>query len=271
MSIKYVYKFKPPPRPRPCLIAALDIIGIDDPAMPEGRARQAVARLIEYLGDDSDLASHYGSHWSLAANRALYIAPTKRDGMLPFRVILKVLHLQMALIPLGVVVRGAISLGEATTHDDVIIGKGVANADRLREEVADVPRVIVDPALLQAIESNADLWALHHNSMDELGYVHNLLREDTDGIWFIDYLRASNTEVNDQEDYHKFLHDHKVLVERKLAMATSLNRSTRAITWLWHYHDQRVNLLKQRFATDLLIAPNSPLLYRFPSSAIAPD
>ena len=271
MKVIYRVKLKPPPRPRPCLIAALDIIGIDDPAMPEGRARQALARLIEYLGDDSDLASHYESHWSLAANRALYVAPTKRDGMLPFRIILKVLHLQMALIDLGVVVRGAISMGEATTHDDVIIGKGVADADRLREEVADVPRVIVDPALLQAIETNADLWALHHNSMDELGYAHNLLCEDTDGIWFIDYLRASRTEVGDREDSLALLHEHKVLVQRKLAAAKTLNRNTRAITWLWHYHEQHVNSLKPDFAEDLRIPATRPLLYRFPASAITPD
>jgi len=239
--------------------------------MPDGRVRQAFSRIAEYLGDDEDLKRHYESHWSIVANRALYIAPTKRDGMLPFRAMIKVLHLQMTLVPLGIVVRGAISLGEATAHGEMMIGQGITNAERLRDEVADVPRIIVDPALLQAIDGTPDLWAPHHDSMDELGYVHNLLREDTDGLWFVDYLRASNTEVGEPEDYHSFLHEHKVLVQRKLETAKSLDRNTRAITWLWHYHDLRVNSLKSGFAADLRIPATNLLLYRFSPFAIAPD
>lgn len=271
MRIKFKYKLKPPPRAKPCIIAALEFIGMADPSMPEGRVRQAFSRVVEYLGDDADLKKHYESHWWIAANRALYIAPTKRDGMLPFRAMIKVLHLQMALVPLGVVVRGAISLGEATSHDEIIIGKGVTDAERLREEVADVPRVIVDPAMLRAIDNTPDLWAPHHDSMDELGYVHKVLREDTDGLWFIDYLRASDTEVGELEDYHNFLHDHKVLVQRKLENLKTLNRNARAITWLWHYHEKSVNSLHSGFAADLRLPATSPLVYRFPPSAKAPD
>lgn len=271
MSTIYRYKFKKPPRPRPCIVAALEFIGIDDPTMPEGRVREAFSRIEEDLGDEEDLKNQYQSHWSLAGNRALYIAPTKREGMLPFRAILKVLHVQIALVPLGIVVRGAISLGEATAHGEMLTGQGITHTERLRDEVVDMPRVVVDPAMLRAMDSNRDLWAPHHNSMDELRYLYDLLREDTDGLWFVDYLRASVTEVGEPEDYRNFLHEHKMLVQRKLENSKTLNSNTRAITWLWHYHDQCVNALKPSFAADLRIPATSPLLYRFPSAAIAPD
>lgn len=271
MSVRFRVKLKPPPRPKPSLIAALEFIGMDDPNMPPGRVRQALSRIAEYLDDEEGLKKQYESHWSFGGSQALYVAPTKREGMLPFRVILKVVHLQMALVPLGIVVRGAISLGEAVALDEMITGQGVANAQFLRDEVAEMPRVVVDPAMLSAVEANRDLWAPHHNATDELGYLYELLREDTDGLWFVDYLHAGVTEVDEPEDYHKFLHDHKVLVTRKIENSKTLNRHTRAITWLWHYHDLRVNSLKPGFGDDLRIPPSSPLLYRFPASAKAPD
>lgn len=267
MSVVYRVKLKNS-RPKPCLVAALEFIGIDDPSMPEGRVRQALSRIAEDLGDEDDLKKHYESHWSLAANRALYVAPTKRDGMLPFRVILKVLHVQISLIPLGIFVRGAISVGEATTNGELMTGQGITYAERLRDEVADMPRVIVDPAMLRAIDKNPNLWAPHHDSMDELRYIHDLLREDSDGLWFIDYLRASSTEVGELEDYYNFLHDHKVLVQRKLENAHVLNRNTRALTWLWHYHEQRIDSLGPKLAEGLYLPASSPVIYRFPPSAI---
>ncbi|WP_437947556.1 hypothetical protein WME98_43530 [Sorangium sp. So ce296] len=268
-------KATPLPRPRPCIVTALELLGVDDPEMPEGRARQVVSIVERHLGD-SELARIYGSHLSLAARRVLHIAPIKPAGMLPFWQALNIVHLQSALVPLGVLVCGAIALGDAVAHGGLVLGRGVAEAERLRDEVAHVPRVIVDPRLLRETEENADLRASHHSVMEELGYIRKLLRADADGLLFVDYLWAIRSEMDEPSLYLDFFKDHRRLVTRKLDAATVLDGASRAWIWMWSYHNVVFRELKRSWRLDdqelseLRIPATSPLVYSFPPSAKAP-
>lgn len=262
----------PLPRPRPCIITALELLGIDE--IPEGRARQVISIVQRHLGD-SELARRYGSHLSLAARRMLHIAPIEPAGMLPFWQALNMVHLQSALVPLGVLVRGAIALGDAAVHGSLILGRGVAEAERLRDEVAHVPRVVVDPRLLRETEQNANLRSPNHSIMDELGYLRTLLRLDSDGLLFVDYLLAIRSEMDEPSLYLEFLKDHRRLVTRKLDAATVLDGASRAWIWLWRYHNLVVEKLEitsrldDQELSELRIPATSPLVYRFPPSAKA--
>ncbi|WP_438043813.1 hypothetical protein [Sorangium sp. So ce128] len=263
------------PRPRPCIVTALELLGLDDPEMPEGRARQVFSIVQRHI--DPETVKLYGGHLSLAARRVLHFAPIRRAGWLLFWQALNVAHLQSDLVPLGVLVRGAIALGDAAAQGDLAIGRGIAEAERLRDEVALVPRVIVDPRLLREAEQNADLRAPQHSVMEELGYIRELLREDGDGLLFVDYLWAFSSEVDEPPLYLEFFKEHRRLVTRKLDSATVLDRSSHAWIWLRSYHNRVFKqLLKSRWPLDgqelldLRVPATSPLVYSFPPSAKAP-
>ncbi|WP_437640318.1 hypothetical protein [Sorangium sp. So ce854] len=268
-------KETPLPRPRPCIVTALELLGLDDPEMPQGRARQVFSIVQRHLGEP-EIARVYESRMFFAASRVLHVAPIKRAGWLLFWQALSIVHLQSDLVPLGVLVRGAIALGDAAAQGDLAIGRGIAEAERLRDEVALVPRVIVDPRLLREAEQNADLRAPQHSVMEELGYIRELLRPDADGLLFVDYLWAFRSEVDEPPLYLDFFKDHRRLVTRKLDSATVLDRSSHAWIWLWSYHNRVFKQLESKERLDdqerseLRIPATSPLVYSFPPSAKAP-
>jgi hypothetical protein len=240
--------------------------------MSEGRERQVFALFERYLGDPVKL---YGSRLSTTGRRVLHIAPIKPAGMLPFAVALKMVHIQSELAQLGVLVRGAISLGGAVARGNLVFGRGITTAERLRDEFAHFPRVIVNPMLLRQVEQNADLR--DHTAMEELGYIRDLLRHDADGLWFVDYLWALKSEVDEPLFYLDFLKDHRQLVTRALEASTTLNRASHSSTWLWRYHNVVIDRLKtslhieeQELAELYIPATVSPLVYSFPPSAKAP-
>lgn len=263
-------KAQPLPRPIPCIITALELIGLDDPMMPPGRVRHALA-LVESSLADPDLTRLYRSRLSVSGRHLVHIAPIRPSGLLPFHAALSMVHLQADLLPLGVLVRGAIAIGLAAARGSTLFGQGIADTERLRDEVALVPRVLVHPQVLREVELNADLRAVHHSPIDELGYLRSLLLLDTDGLWFVDYLRGLQSEVEDPEQYREHLKEHHRLVTRKLEASTVLDRSSRAWSWLWRYHNLVVADLSSKWRLDdqeiaeLRIPASSPLLYKFPS------
>lgn len=262
------------PKPRPCLIAALEFLGLDDPAAPEGRSQQALSAIESNLDRDPELVRLLETDLLITGRHAVYVAPIKRSGLLSFWALLNLVHLQADLISHGVLVRGAITLGSAMVGGGLVSGRGIDLAERLRNEVAHFPRVIVDPALLIETERNPDLR--QHPPMMELGYVRRLLREDADGMWFVDYLRAFQSEVDEPHFYIDFLREHRKLVARRLEGSTTFDHSSRATTWLWHYHSSVVEGLDEKWRLSdqekaaLRIPAAGPLLYAFPPSAKAP-
>jgi hypothetical protein len=251
---------------------------MDDPAMPQARVGQVIAIIEDQLlvSRDGKAAEHHEMRLSIAAHRVLHITPIKSAGTLLFWSVLDMIHLQSELVPLGILVRGAIALGDAAVQGDLILGHGIAEAERLRDEVASVPRVIVDPRLLRELEQNPFLRAGHHNVMQELGYLHDLLRQDGDGLWFADYLWAFRSEVREPQTYFDFFKEHRRLVTRRLEASTALDRSSHASAWLWHYHNRVFEDLKTSWPPDdrdelaeLRIPATSPLVYDFPPAAKA--
>ena len=156
------------------------------------------------------------------------------------------------------------------------VGSGIVESERMRADLAGVPRVIVDPRLILEIELNELLRAKHHSILDELGYARSVLREDTDGLWFIDYLKAFQTEVDEPPMYLEFLEQHRQLIESKLKASTTLDRTSRGYTWLRSYHNRVIDelfdekRLNEAERSRLRIPATSPLVYAFPPSALKP-
>ena len=259
---------------RPCVILALELRGLDDASVPEGRLR----RVIEILDDSSsnEVSKLVERRLFITGNHVLRFVPIKPNGTKLFWELLDFVHLQADLISHGVLLRGVAILGDAGARFAFAVGSGVVEAERMRDNLADVPRVLIAPRLIVELELNADLRAPHHTISDELGYARSVLREDSDGLWFVDYLKAFQSEVDEPPMYLEFLEQHRKLIESKLKAATTLDRTSRGFTWLRNYHNRVIDELFEEKRLDeaersrLRVPATSPLVYAFPPSMPKP-
>jgi len=259
---------------RPCVIVALELRGLDGASAPAGRLRRAIEILDERSSEA--LSRDLGRRLFITGHRVTRVVPIKANGTQLFRELLDFVHLQSDLISHGVLLGGAATLGDAAMGSTFAVGSGIVESERMRADLAEVPRVIVDPRLILEIELNELLRAKHHSILDELGYARSVLREDTDGLWFIDYLKAFQTEVDEPPMYLEFLEQHRQLIESKLEASTTLDRNSRGYTWLRSYHNRVIDelfdekRLNEAERSRLRIPATSPLVYAFPPSALKP-
>lgn len=264
---------KPLPKPRPSIVTALELVGLDDARMPAGRARQALA-LVDSFGDF--VRQSLEGHLSISGRRVLVVVPAREQGASIFVSVLQLAFLQNDLVGHDVLVRGAIAFGHAVAGGDIVFGSGIAEAERLRDEVALVPRVIIDPGVFRMLEYEGKLRLPQHTVVEELGYLRKVLRQDADGVWRTDYLSAFGLEEKEQALYLQLLADHRRVVIQKLERSSGLDRSSLSWTWLWSYHNLVIEELKTKWSGDaqelvtMHIPATSALLYKFPASIEAP-
>jgi hypothetical protein len=256
---------------RPSVVIALELLGLDT----EGALGAQLRRVLGVLERDFGDMELLDRRLLCVGHRLFRLAPITPHvaSALAFRELLDVVHLQADLLQRGVLLRGVVTLGSAASRADIAVGAVVSEAERLCK-LAEVPRVIVDPRLLREVESNENLR--EHDPLTELGYIRELLRQDADGLWFVDYLKAASTELDEPALYPEFLEEHRSLVEKRLGEHLTLDRASRAATWLWSYHNQVVEEWFTRKRLDgeqrarLRLPAQSPLVYAFPPSAKAP-
>ncbi|WP_309891679.1 hypothetical protein [Archangium sp.] len=248
-----------------------------DASMTTGKRLQTVLALIErHLEGPAParLNAHGEYRLLMVGRRVIRVVPVEAGGSSPFWECLSVVHLQSELVRRGALLRGAVTFGDAAERAAVVTGPGIFEAERLCDEVAETPRVMVDPRLFREVEANE---YLHSQTVPiELGYVRSLLREDADGVWFVDYLKALKTEVREPSLYLDFLEEHRQLVERQLRQADTLNRQSRSWTWLRSYHNQVIEELYEQKVLGsaererLRLTAQGSLVYVFPPSAKIP-
>ncbi len=109
------------------------------------------------------------------------------EGLLYWE-LLDLVHVQAELVREGVLLRGALTIGDIFIKDAITFGPALIRAYELESTVAITPRVIIDPLVFILLEQYP---ALRGNPIeDEMQYLCRVLKKDRDGVWFIDYLRA---------------------------------------------------------------------------------
>lgn len=173
-----------------------------------------------------------------------------RVGLL-FHELLGLVHIQLELAALGIAIRGGVTAGQIYCDGKHVFGPALVQAYGLESQMAVHPRVVVDPALLHRFESDRALGASHHNLKMDRRYVYSLLREDADGIWFVDYIRAAATEVDDPPcGWIEFLRRHRIFIENGAAKAgNKLGRVSVKYAWLARYHNEIVSGIDKALLT----------------------
>lgn len=185
-----------------------------------------------------------------------------RYGLM-FYEMLDLVHIQGELINHGICVRGGVSLGNVHFDDQTLFGPGFVRAYELESVYANFPRIVVDPALIQQLQKDKRLASTHNTLADEFAYISKNIRRERDGIYFIDYLRSFQTEIDEPDDIPVFLRNHKQLIVKNAGGATQLNPVSAKYLWLANYHNSVIHEFNEEYwrREELEITPKEiPML-----------
>ena len=114
-----------------------------------------------------------------------------------------VLHLQLALVQRGLLIRGAITQGDLHHDSDFVFGPALNEAAEL-EKVAMYPRVIVDRDLLSAAGISTSQIIKSGSSTDR--DAASLVAQDLDGLFYVDYFNVHPEDFsNEWSDLSEYL------------------------------------------------------------------
>lgn len=171
------------------------------------------------------------------------VAPViRRDGEINpvgavFHEFLSLVHAQAELMNKGVLIRGGISYGDVSYADRLVFGPALISAYDLESKFAQFSRIVIDPMLLDAYMNEPHLRAVHHSLRADKSYIRDLICQGDDGVWFIDYARAMRTEMDDPEQYPRFLSKQKALAIDGLRASSSFDSKLSKFFWLAKYHN----------------------------------
>lgn len=143
----------------------------------------------------------------------------------------------------GLFLRGAVSSGDlfVDIKDNIAFGPAWNRVYKLESEVAKYPRIIIDPNLYQEFICNTKKYSAEHNSPEqEQDYALSMLKKDSDGEMFIDYLQAAINGIVDEGYEESFLQSHynhiQTFFESKYE--NSEKSVQKKYDWLKKYHNE---------------------------------
>lgn len=189
-------------------------------------------------------------------------AQFQRGPLARLFVLVELASLQAMLGLQGMFVRGAVADGEVQVSDEAIVGPGVRAAqEQARQER--VPRIIVNPGLLQALAPDPRLPIEFPRV--QIDFVKGFLTQDSDGLWFVDY-PAFQVAARDLQGHLDWLDAHARQIERVLARVPARSEDMRGWLWLATQHDRVVDGLEgidERTRASLRVNSDTPLRFRF--------
>lgn len=165
------------------------------------------------------------------SDNILIVYPEVSEGALGNSFFITLADFQSELLRHGIIVRGAITIGDIHIGEDIIFGNGLVEAYKLENEKAIVPRIILSDSVLS-------LCRHYHKSYGEDSPFTRVLLKDADGITFLNYLHnpyLGGSEYNNVVG--SYLKEHKRLIEDRLTEFSSNLRIFSKYVWLGNYHN----------------------------------
>ncbi|MBO9621670.1 MAG: hypothetical protein J7500_03060 [Sphingomonas sp.] len=237
----------------PCIVSFIDVLGFRDLLATRHAhdIRDIMLRLRKFTTPDAIdkprrmkdarlFSQPFADSVSDAVVRVRVFDTQYRDGAF-FHELLDLLHAQIQCVGSGVVIRAGVTIGDAHVGLDgkgPVFGPAMVRAYEIETHEAIHPRIVVDRSAYDTFLTDTRLHKEGHSAKMETGYVDKLLRVDADGVRFIDYLAASESEFDHPGGYFEFLGQHAELVRDKLATTTGKVRAK--FEWLAGYHNSVV-------------------------------
>lgn len=241
------------PRLRPCLITCLSLVE-EPPLPPDGPglvSRHADILRSCFRSDPKDL-NPFEKRVCFMGPQLLRIVPLDSDansaypvGLL-FDELIHLIHgnanLGRFMLPMG----GVVMLGTVLDDREAFIGHGITQALQRRSLCAGLPRIVVAPDALEALETEPLLRKDTHTVKQEQEYIRRMLFRDRDGLWVLDPLKGMRGECDGDDEYARLLHESAECLKRQLRLARKrdiIDDRARALGWLRQYHNRRVDCL----------------------------
>jgi hypothetical protein len=164
--------------------------------------------------------------------------------------------LQRALLQLGIITRGGVSVGELHHQRDLIIGSALVEAHELESNVAIYPRAVISNELVEKLLIS-DIPDAPIPFKQRLG---SLFTQDADGMYFVDYLGLNSTDI--EVDWRKRFLLIEDIIDRKMLLVKN-QRHRQKIEWLCSYARKVKPWAEDAFGNHTHLT-DGPLQRRFP-------
>lgn len=155
-----------------------------------------------------------------------------------FSELLNLVHAQYRLLFDGYFMRGGVTIDDICFEGSIVFGPAMVKAYALESQFAVYPRIVIDPRVFVAHEEEPLLSSnIHDVATEQHEYFRPLVRKDTDGIYFIDYLRGMMTEFDEEGMEFDFFDMHKERILESAANHKELNKIAAKYLWLTTYHN----------------------------------
>ena len=239
----------PTTRPyRPAVITFLDVLGFRERVAASRDAtdiRRILSRLRSFAaGDEADSeglleeADGYEVTRSIAFSdsvvRIRFYDTEYPSGAL-FHEVLSLLHVQSEMMADDVLVRGGCTVGDIYLEGDLAFGPGFNRAYDLESQFANVPRIVIGPEAFTALRNDPRLVAEDHEADEDIASIRRMLKRSDDGFWFVDYLQAMRSELDEPEKHPELVAQHRALIISGATAAPENSRVLQKYLWLARY------------------------------------
>jgi len=225
------------------IVSYLDILGFQDlvESKTAGELSQTLRVLAESTKPDKLLKSE-GTQFTKFSDTVIRSVPEGQDCARRLLSELRsILYAQIALIPRGIVVRGAVTVGKLVQSWGIVYGPAVVRAYLLESRKGQPPRIIVDPEVVASIRTAVTTEGLQ-NEWDAL-------IQDEGEVTYLDYLRACEMELNvPEQEYSIFVSHHRDLIRKGLKKYSRAPAVLSKYEWMKNYHERT---LQRRFEGEV--------------------
>ena len=147
----------------------------------------------------------------------------------------------------GILIRGAVTIGEVVKRRGQLFGPAVVRAYELEQDFASHPRIVIDDRIFEALRGLPSAWL--HDERTNMRDLQLLTRRDTDQRRFVDYLRAVGSELDDPAYYPVCLARHDEVIRKGLQRYSRNCGIRRKYEWLKRYHEATIGRMDRGRST----------------------
>jgi hypothetical protein len=208
-------------------------------------ALSAIDRAIKPSADGHDIALKSSKQVTQFSD-SIVVSYKLDERSAVFEMLYDMHFLQIELAQRGILVRGAITSGLLFHDQQIVFGPALVEAAEL-EKLAMYPRVILSQEI---IDLGKKRNGTHHSSNDEEKSIRSLLKQDFDGMFYIDYFCLSPGDFDDGwDDLYEYLVTLREMILR-LSRLTKDPSIKLKHSWMRHkFNDVAHALEKNRYLT----------------------
>lgn len=236
------------------IVSFIDILGFRE--LVEGSTPETVKSALDLVNrfaapevEDEDLDYGFVAEAISFSDCIVRVRRTEKEPNLSnpaglvFYELLDLLHAQGELLNQGMLIRGGVAYGDIYFEKNQTYGPALNQAYELEAKYAVYPRIVLSPDLIKETKSNELMKSESHTFEMEFEYIGRLIKQGDEGLWFIDYIRAMEDELDDPALFPGYLLKHKEIICDGTTKFKKINKILSKYLWMAKYHNDFIKKL----------------------------